>query len=297
MLAMNLLLVGNFSALNPFVMETWTNPEIIHINQDPLGQAAISLNVTIATNKETDTTAQGSGGTYQRATMAECGGEPALQQWVMSDGGQLSCTSARVCLNVEGCKTSLIYDGCTTNTSKACGKNEQFTFNANHQLVSALPGSKCIAEERDRTLSLRPCDSDDPKQYFLFKDGQLTDKAGLCLTAATAPSSGNHIAMGRRLSGDSVSVSSWAAPSSTEPGFAIMFLNNDVTGANIICEADCLRSLGLDSSRTYSIRDVWSHTEIGRVVGDSFYVEAVIPAGGGSRVFRLTEKADDSTFV
>ena len=32
-LAFNILLVGNLSALDPFVLETWSNPEVVAVNQ------------------------------------------------------------------------------------------------------------------------------------------------------------------------------------------------------------------------------------------------------------------------
>ena len=42
-LAANLLMTGNLSAIDPFAIETWSNPEAIAVNQDPAGYAAIPL--------------------------------------------------------------------------------------------------------------------------------------------------------------------------------------------------------------------------------------------------------------
>lgn len=43
MLAMNLLLTGNLTSLDPFALETWGNAGMIGINQDPMGIPAILL--------------------------------------------------------------------------------------------------------------------------------------------------------------------------------------------------------------------------------------------------------------
>merc|ERR1712070_692565 len=91
--------------------------------------------------------------------------------------------------NVEGCKTNIIYDGCNINASSACGRNEEFERRQNGQLLSKLPGSMCLVENADQTLSAAPCDDNDKHQIFkATADGQLVDMKGLCLTAAAPPS-------------------------------------------------------------------------------------------------------------
>jgi len=42
-LSFNILLVGDFAKLNPFVMKTYTNDVAISINQDPLGHGAVRI--------------------------------------------------------------------------------------------------------------------------------------------------------------------------------------------------------------------------------------------------------------
>ena len=46
MLAMNLLTTGNLSSIDPYALETWTNPEMIAVDQDVLGFPAILLENT-----------------------------------------------------------------------------------------------------------------------------------------------------------------------------------------------------------------------------------------------------------
>ena len=45
-LALTIMLTGNFTGLNPEVLNTWSNPEVLAINQDPLGAPAYLLNAT-----------------------------------------------------------------------------------------------------------------------------------------------------------------------------------------------------------------------------------------------------------
>ena len=63
---------------------------------------------------------------YVRAHVQECGGEPELQQWTFDQPmkGFVRNAKANVCLNVEGCKTDVIYDGCTT-TGGASARGEE----------------------------------------------------------------------------------------------------------------------------------------------------------------------------
>lgn len=287
MLAMNLLLVGNFSALNPFVMETWSNPEILSINQDPGGQPAVQLL----------TAKLGEG--YVRAAMAECGGEPDLQKWALGSDLSIRNSKANVCLNVEGCKSNIIFDSCRINATGVCGRNEEFVHDEHGHFVSKLPGSKCIAEGTDRTLSLTTCDDDESHQRFtLTNEGELVDSSGLCLTASSptpSPSpAGSVLVIGRALSGDTTGGAAAAAARLRggdvvrESGFALMILNNGAEEATITCDKACLQDLGLDVTRTYSVRDVWAHASLPPVDRPLFSLSAKVPGGGGSFVVRLT---------
>jgi len=104
----------------------------------------------------------------------------------------------------------------------------------------------------------------------------------------------------------------WAKPL---PGadWAIAFLNNEGKAANVTCDGACFRAIkeAADfSSGHYSIRDLWTHEDIG-FIGDSlksynassdvsgismakpsdFSFTAEVPGAGGARMFRLTPAA------
>eukprot|EP00041_Stephanoeca_diplocostata_P013461 m.235684 g.235684 ORF g.235684 m.235684 type:complete len:150 (+) comp19345_c2_seq4:82-531(+) len=110
-MGMNILIVGNLSALNEYVITTWSNAEVLAINQDPEGHSAVDLSsvVTTAPAVRNDV----AGVVHNSfAQVQECGGEPDLQTWTYNtpDAGYLKNTKTNACLNVAQCKTAIIYD-------------------------------------------------------------------------------------------------------------------------------------------------------------------------------------------
>jgi hypothetical protein len=312
-LALNLLLTGNFSGLSPVVLQTWSNPEVLSINQDPLGSAAFRLNATSAQRVVEQHRLPRHAPPprhavhaphYTRATMAECGGEPALQQWSYNASGlgevsNVATGGHRSCLNVANCQSEVIYDGCSPAQPFGCGSNEAFTYDAvTHTLTSHLAQSMCLTEDvSKRTLTISPCEGVEAlgevgghDQWFAFNDqGQLVDKAGLCLTASAPPpppAADDRFFIGRRLGGGAHS-----AYGASPPGYAVMLLNNDVADLNVTCAAACLGQLGIDTTdaSTYAVRDVVRHTVVGTVNAKAGrWLTMFAKAGGGSQLVRLS---------
>lgn len=110
-MAFNLLLVGDFAKLNPFVMGTWTNDRAIAINQDVLGIPAVRVDG--GSGGHGALVSQGLAGAAATATasqmrVAECGGEPQQQEWTFS-GGFVSNAASKTCLDVASCQTWITY--------------------------------------------------------------------------------------------------------------------------------------------------------------------------------------------
>ena len=314
-LALNLLLTGNFSGLSPVVLATWSNPEVLSINQDPSGLPAFQLNAT-RLHRSPDPRAASQG--YVQAVMAECGGEPERQQWSYNATGLGEVRNVfrgAVCLNVRGCETSVIYDGCSPAQPFGCGSNEAFAYDDGahrlvsrlpgryregtgkaHRLVSRLPGAKCLTEDGEtHLLSIAPCAATDSAaaalQYFEFTSGgELVDKAGLCLTAAgsSPPPQDDHFFIGRRLGGGAR-----AQYGASPAGYAVILLANGDTDLTATCAAACLAQLGIAPSdgADYTVRDVWGHATVGTVnAKGGRWLTMRAKAGGGSQVVRLSKK-------
>jgi hypothetical protein len=86
-MAFNILLVGDFARLNPYVMATWTNDRVVAVNQDALGVPAVQVGGSgdrIVDNWRPAWEGPEGG---PQMTVAECGGEPTQQQWVFESAG------------------------------------------------------------------------------------------------------------------------------------------------------------------------------------------------------------------
>jgi hypothetical protein len=212
MLAMNILMVGNLSALDDYVLTTWSNPEVLAVNQDSLGRAATIVDnhtelwrapfvpapmpPPLANLLRQQTEAAWTAG-YVQAHVAECGGEPSLQQWVFNTPapGFFSNPSTKTCLNVESCATTVIYDGCVT-AGTTCGgghgalhPNEEWFVTSSGQVRSNLTGSPCLTVLPSGLVEARPCQ--DPvlaSQTWKYNVAEqtLVTGSGLCMTQVRA---------------------------------------------------------------------------------------------------------------
>eukprot|EP01060_Flectonema_neradi_P019261 TRINITY_DN2630_c0_g1_i1.p1 TRINITY_DN2630_c0_g1~~TRINITY_DN2630_c0_g1_i1.p1 ORF type:complete len:575 (+),score=87.19 TRINITY_DN2630_c0_g1_i1:47-1726(+) len=271
-LALNILLTGNLSALNSYVIDTWSNEELLAINQDPLGIAGVKLPVQTSISSS-----------LTKASVAECGGEPDQQKWVLNWGlpGFIHNDVSNTCLNVADCKTDLIYDSCVTK-GNTCGgghdsfhPNEEWFLTNDNQLQSNITGKPCATLKQDGSIVMEPCQSPVPKNQFwnhTKQGGQLVTGDGRCLTASSGPSNETALIIGRPLQ---------------DAAFAMVFLNNDVKhpSMNITCGSDCIKELGVPTG--FIIRDLWEKVDVGTVSEEGFTVE--VPGSGASRVFKLTK--------
>lgn len=296
-LGMNILLVGNYSALPSYVMETWTNVEVLAINQDVAGLPAVDLSKIVA-QQAVAAAANDTSPEYEAAKVQECGGEPTLQQWDIGvvEPGYISNSASKQCLNVEGCGSSIIYDGCTTGAEPTCGgghqgfhPNEQFTLQANGQITSALRGNSCMTAGSDGVVKLAKCSvavTSSQKWTYDKATKELTTggDGGLCLTASSSrpgpPSGGGgaNIAIGRPLHGGDA---------------AILFLNdaaNTTNATTFTCGAACLSAVGITSGNV-AVRDLWTHSTYLCSVSATEGFNATVAGGGASRVFRVSPSA------
>jgi|EP01047_Picozoa_sp_COSAG01_P051902 hypothetical protein len=132
-MAFNLLLVGDFAKLNQLVMTTWTNENMIAIDQDIAGIAAIRID---GAKNQTPVRAS----TGAQMYVAECGGEPANQKWTMNSSGFIANAATGECLDVNSCQTWISYSAC--NATQSCGgathNNERWLLTSSGQLQTAL---------------------------------------------------------------------------------------------------------------------------------------------------------------
>jgi hypothetical protein len=272
----NMLMTGNLSALDPFVLATWGNAEAVAVNQD-VAHTFVQLPL------EAGAAAAAAAG-LQPATVAECGGEPAAQNWTFNApaAGFLTNAASRTCLNVDACGSAVIYDGCTTTGSTCAGpgkfSNEQWALDARGGLVSALPGARCASVGSDGALALAPCAPGPaplpPSQAWRYNaaTGELVAGSGLCLTVGAPPPPP---ALASLLVGRQLADGSWA----------LLALNNANASAPLVCGAPCLAAMGL-AGQDLALRDVWARADLPPVAAAS-ELRMPAPANGGSAFWRV----------
>lgn len=193
-LSFNLLLSGDFANLNPFVMATWTNDLAVGINQDPLGITGRRIDNSSDIGAETLLSADwdeehdlGATANVALMSVAECGGEPTDQKWVFSGtNSTLANKATGACVNVPGCKSTIVYDQCT-KTGPSCGpfenSNKMWTLTSTGQLQSASRSdeAECAELQHDKTVQLKRCASPaTPEQMWKYDKStqQLTSGNG-----------------------------------------------------------------------------------------------------------------------
>ena len=282
-LAANMLMTGNLSDLQPFVLQTWGNAEAVAVNQDPSGSPFIVLPLAPAA-----TAPPAAGLTF--AQVAECGGEPASQNWTWNSpaAGFLTNAAASLCLNVDQCGSPVIYDGCRTTGGTCAGPdsyaNEQWSLSAAGALQTRLPGAACATVAADGIVALAPCATplaSDQTWTYSAAGGLLQTAGGLCLTVpppAPPPASNTtRLLLARPLSGASRTV-------------ALLALNNLPANATLTCTRDCFTAMGFaDAQQRLAVRDLWAHEDLGVIAADSF--DIAVAANGSVRLLKLTVQA------
>jgi len=77
----------------------------------------------------------------------------------------------------------------------------------------------------------------------------------------------------------------WAKKLS-DGSWAVVFLNNADTAADVTCNADCFSKMDFKATDTLKVRDLWKHMDAGTVKGS--YTAKMLPAKGGYAVLKFT---------
>lgn len=138
------LLIGcDVTKLTPTTLAILTNPEVIAINQDPLGTQGKKVAFAWSQSANSSTGVQ-----LINCSSSSSNDQPERLQWTYdSRDGSIRSVPQGKCLSIENCNTSdgasIVATDCHINDPQApCqGKNQQWIFNATDQtLVSQLDG-------------------------------------------------------------------------------------------------------------------------------------------------------------
>jgi hypothetical protein len=278
----NLLISQNVLAWTDYALETYSNAELIAVNQDSLGSPAFRI-----AGKDLKFPCGASGGLAE-VTAAACDAKNPGQTWSYdASSGYISSTlyaAQSGVLDVAECATA---DGSVValypadNGAGECvGRNQNWTKNADGTFVNG--NSKTVLDVFNFVGPLVDVYSSNGganQIWALDGDGTLHTKDGgagrppMCLLAsASSPATCTNV-WGRALSGGA---------------FALGFVNNGGTPTSVTCDATCFAALNIPSSVTsLVVRDLWAHATVA-TLSPPFAFTATIDGNGFAGVFKLT---------
>eukprot|EP01043_Picozoa_sp_COSAG02_P020792 COSAG02_NODE_1035_length_15053_cov_60.180019_2_plen_291_part_00 len=227
---------------------------------------------------------------YVKAHVAECGGEPDLQLWNLTDS-RVYNPKTKTYLAMGGCNPqNLIYDGCTFDPSVVTcagrGNYSHFGFSleaTTGQLKSHYGINLCVtAASGSGVVSAATCKTGDAAQTWQAVGGQLQNGVRCLTNGAIPPLSHNITAIyGRPLS-------SKASPA--VGAYAVLLLNDGPEQVEVTCDAECVARMGLphEFPDTAFARDLWAHKPIDAIpsLRSSGFTMSV-PGGGASKMIKL----------
>ena len=259
-MASPLIISSNVRNMSKMNLETYSNREVIAVDQDPLG-----LQGTRVVGGDL----HGGGSANGRpAIAAACTAGDVAQRWALrpSQAGTSVYNAANdQLLNVYDCGAKLVMWSWVTD---GCDGNRGFFFNhtAAGALTAAVHPGQCLQDPAPGgQLALVPCDPASPGQRWSYDAAAQTLRSGLgrCATAPE-PATPTNVWV-RKLS---------------ESRAAIVFINAGSAPADVVCDAACAEATGL-KGRTVQLRDLWKHAAVGGTqVLETITARALAPAGG-----------------
>jgi len=253
-MAAPLLIGSNIIDLTDWDYQTYTNKDIIAIDQDKLGQQGQRI---VGGNLGNDRN-------IVYATMELCNDENKSQLWKYSNGKILN---DHQCLRIDQHSSYLIYEPCS---EKNLPQSPHYLFDfKNEKLVHH--SQECISLLPDgQMISLQPCSKDQVliKNNTHEKNQFKISHGNQCLTATY------------RMQASTYNI--WAKPLSNG-GWAVHFINIDTVSQKISCDMSCFKKMSFPSSGKIKITDLWSKDSINFDLGNIF--SSTCGPSGGSNTY------------
>jgi len=252
------LIIGtSINNISGWDFQTFSNKDLIAINQDVLGLQGLRIIGGILHND----------GNLIYATASEC--QNTQDQLFKVQGNQIRNLDKNVCLKKDTKTNYLLFDKCEETEGVLLSLSFQLDeknriLAENGHCVTLLPDGKHFA--------LQPCDHDKRSDFVTLnqvenQDYVISSSIGKCLTATnkvTEP--------------DTLNV--WARQVSN--GWGLLFFNNGDTAQSFNCDVTkCFSKMDIFAG-TYIVKDLWSQTIIDFQIGKTFVVNNIPPFGGSA---------------
>ena len=274
----NLLISQNVLAWSDYALETYSNAELIAINQDALASPArriVGGDLPFPCHG-------GGGGLVASVVAAVCNASDSSQLFSFdSASGTISSAgpfpgavlAAIDCATEDGTPVALYSPGSAGNCA---GADRTWTHWPNGTVTNKNSGTCLdVAHGNGPTVDVWTCNGG-TNQNFSFTEGRV--KAGsdsMCLSAqALVPHTCDNV-WGRALA---------------DGGFALAFVNNDVDADSsaITCDGACFDALLSGAAPgALRVRDLWAHEDVGTITAP-FSWTANVNGSGFAAAYRLT---------
>lgn len=273
-MAAPLLMSSNVRNLTAFQLETYSNVEVIAVDQDILGRPGQRLVGGDLSGGGSDTTP---------TTLQTCVDNSPAQQWSFNTPatGYMQNIGSTLCLNTDDCSPNIQMFECILNGPTCCGAtcvdNMKFIFNTNGSITSpSMPGTCLTDNGLGNQVSLQTCGSS-VSQVYTFDATAKTVRGGvnnLCLTAGSMSNATQANIWGRPLSDGS---------------WAFTFINAHPTQPqDLVCDQACLSATGWEPEILLSVRDLWAHSYLANTTAGVGISVSQLAPNGGVEMYKLT---------
>jgi hypothetical protein len=276
----NLLISQNVLKWSAYALETYSNAELIALNQDPLGSPARRLvggDISYPCSSDDQ---------LASVLAVECNASDPAQQWSVLSVGGLTFISSKAfpggvldnvqCESADGASVAVYRND--TGGGKCAGVNQKWAWGTNGSIINAFSG-KCLDVYGwvGPDVDTWTCTGGGNQNFTLSASGQISSHAGpagqspRCLSASAAPCTN---VWGRKLSkGD----------------FALGFVNNAASPTNVTCDSACFKNLldGDTRASAITVRDLWSHKTVA-VLHETTSFTATVDGDGSASIFLLS---------
>ncbi len=245
------LLIGcDITKMSKETFEILTNPEVIAINQDPLGVQGRKIE-TKQPKPDEGTTPQLKDGT--KIYIATCTGGNE-QKWSINGDGSITILGEDFCLDIPDCSNRAIQVEifkCHIGSSGHCGdsKNQEWSFKADGTIVSKL-NNMCldVYDFNGPVVETFNCNGGSNQKWVYDSSAHTIKNGQKCLSASSGI--------------DALEV--WAGILS-DNSYAVMLLNRGDTKSEMIARWS---EIGLPTGEAV-VRDLWARKDLGTFT-DSF---------------------------
>ena len=279
----NLLISQNVLAWSPYALETYSNAELIAINQDPSAIPAFRI-----VGDDLPFPCSSNSGALASVVAVPCNANDPSQVWTYdSTTGFITPT---LFANVSGVLDDTDCSGQDGNLVNiypqdngqgTCqGKNQQWKWNSATGTIINSYTNSCldVYNFAGPQVDIWGCNGGVNQNFTRTSFGGIATVASsqypsLCLAAkAVAPQQCTNV-WGRTLSNNE---------------YVLGYVNNDANPVNITCDATCFSALNIPASvNTLVVRDLWAHQDIAKITAP-FTFTASIDGNGFAGAFKLT---------